>query len=789
MDAARPSGAGNDQQARAGWPPPPAGLRPMLAVPVTELPQDEGWSFEPKWDGYRGIGTLTAGQVRIASRRGLDMAAWFAELPPRLGAWPPPGGGRRGAGRPGRGRPARLHRPVRSSASTGCERRLERLAVLFVLLEGVADQPRHRRPQPHEDGAPLGVAPLFPVDGLGADPQRQAQHHRPQRRDLQVHAPQSQRVQPLASSLPSPRRRGTGVLAPPLLLCSHPTGALTRVRLAVAGSATGRPDENSRGSGGLARQVGALGRWPVGMGLASWRYLWRTSPLRRTDQQATAQDLGPAAARRPGRPARAAHPRRRRAAVSPPLRRAHRGLVGGARAAGRHLARNPNRAAPVEVAFCRATRGRCRSATSTRCACPGPWDGPVRVVDRSPTSFRLATLRGHLQAGQIEFRAGRQGIALRLEVGSWARSGDRLSALLYDRVGLVKEVQLHAWTHCRERIGRLAGGRIRGGIRVDARRVGERPGGEAKPLGTPAAGPWTGCTARAGTSTRRGVAGSPLRTAGASTTTASRCRPGRPAGRCATAAGRPPAGCWATTRLPTRRSSGRSTTPTVRWNGATCCWRPLFGCAVLLWLPGRRGLRPAAQRPGTAGAGLGLELPDRAGPPGAGAGGRRGVEVAGQRGGGVLRAADPTVARPADRRARRRPDENPATASAAAARRAVTTSWLPPSVKRGRWMWTAWASPFWWCGWHAARRAGLLRRWWRVRARRREHRPGSRGRHARPRRPAPSGHPWSSWRQSRYCRQASPGCPRPGGPRSAYDGRFGAAARRRRRPGRSAGQS
>jgi len=31
-------------------------------------------------DGYRGIATLGNGEVRIAILRGLDMAAWFAEL-------------------------------------------------------------------------------------------------------------------------------------------------------------------------------------------------------------------------------------------------------------------------------------------------------------------------------------------------------------------------------------------------------------------------------------------------------------------------------------------------------------------------------------------------------------------------------------------------------------------------------------------------------------------------------------------------------------------------------------
>ena len=36
---------------------------------------------------------------------------------------------------------------------------------------------------------------------------------------------------------------------------------------------------------------------------------------------------------------------------------------------------------------------------------PGPWDAPVRVVERTATSFRFATLRGHIEAGEIEFRA------------------------------------------------------------------------------------------------------------------------------------------------------------------------------------------------------------------------------------------------------------------------------------------------------------------------------------------------------------------------------------------------
>ena len=44
---------------------------------------------------------------------------------------------------------------------------------------------------------------------------------------------------------------------------------------------------------GLARQIGAIGRWPLGMGLASWRYLWHPSALHRVDQPGTMDDISP----------------------------------------------------------------------------------------------------------------------------------------------------------------------------------------------------------------------------------------------------------------------------------------------------------------------------------------------------------------------------------------------------------------------------------------------------------------------------------------------------------------
>ena len=102
---------------------------------------------------------------------------------------------------------------------------------------------------------------------------------------------------------------------------------------------------------------------------------------------------------------------------------------------------------------------------------PGPWDGPVRVVDLTPTSFRLVTLEGHLEAGQIEFRASPAHRALDFVIESWARSGDGLSDLLYTHLRMSKEVQLHMWTSVLERVVKLARGEMAGGIVITTRTI------------------------------------------------------------------------------------------------------------------------------------------------------------------------------------------------------------------------------------------------------------------------------------------------------------------------------
>lgn len=102
---------------------------------------------------------------------------------------------------------------------------------------------------------------------------------------------------------------------------------------------------------------------------------------------------------------------------------------------------------------------------------PGPWDGPVRVVATAATSFRLATLPGHLEAGQIEFRVSSDYRSLRFEIESWARSGDRLSDALYARLRISKEVQLHMWSSVLRGIVGLTEGAMEGGIVIVTRTV------------------------------------------------------------------------------------------------------------------------------------------------------------------------------------------------------------------------------------------------------------------------------------------------------------------------------
>jgi ATP-dependent DNA ligase len=61
----------------------------MEAELVRELPQGEGWQYEPKWDGFRGVLENDGGELALWSRNGRPLLRYFPELRP-LGDLLPP---------------------------------------------------------------------------------------------------------------------------------------------------------------------------------------------------------------------------------------------------------------------------------------------------------------------------------------------------------------------------------------------------------------------------------------------------------------------------------------------------------------------------------------------------------------------------------------------------------------------------------------------------------------------------------------------------------------------------
>jgi hypothetical protein len=135
---------------------------------------------------------------------------------------------------------------------------------------------------------------------------------------------------------------------------------------------------------------------------------------------------------------------------------------------------DPNRTAPTRFArfqLTQGTRGSLGVGDEFVVRMPGPWDGPVRVIDVRRRSFRLATLAGHLEAGQIEFRTRPERELLVFEIESWARSSTPLVNLLYHRLRMAKEVQAHMWISFLERVVDLSGGRMTRGVEIETERI------------------------------------------------------------------------------------------------------------------------------------------------------------------------------------------------------------------------------------------------------------------------------------------------------------------------------
>jgi len=224
-----------------------------------------------------------------------------------------------------------------------------------------------------------------------------------------------------------------------------------------------------------SRRWSTAARWPLGVALAAWRYLWSTTPVHRWEMSGgwpadappplpAGTDLSELQAFEDG--------------VGPLMHRIYRTRIVGSTLTPEQLmgrmSENLDGVAPSEFATFQKVEGEKGDFSKGNryvVRMPGPWDGPVRVVAADVTSFRLATLPGHLEAGQIEFRVRSDYRSLWFEIESWARSGDRLSDLMYSRLRISKEVQLHMWSSVLRQVVGLTAGEMEGGIVITTRVV------------------------------------------------------------------------------------------------------------------------------------------------------------------------------------------------------------------------------------------------------------------------------------------------------------------------------
>ncbi len=229
---------------------------------------------------------------------------------------------------------------------------------------------------------------------------------------------------------------------------------------------------------GPGQHIATVATAPIGLALTSWSYVWRVTPIHRREAEGSLDADAP-----PPLPSGVSHDdvQTPEHGSGPLFRRTYTGVIRSAeldaRALIEKLANDPNRVTPLALARFKKTHGepwKMRVGDEFQIRMPAPWDGPVRTIETTPESFRFATLEGHLEAGQIEWRASDRDGDVVFEVESRSRAGDPFSAFLHDHLPMAKEVQLHMWTSVVEHVAKVSGGRLTGGVSVETRRVDPR---------------------------------------------------------------------------------------------------------------------------------------------------------------------------------------------------------------------------------------------------------------------------------------------------------------------------
>ncbi|GAA2882753.1 DUF1990 domain-containing protein [Streptomyces mexicanus] len=221
------------------------------------------------------------------------------------------------------------------------------------------------------------------------------------------------------------------------------------------------------------RAAAVLTRWLLGTALVTWRYLWETTPLHRGGEcRGDETDLPPQL------PHEAVDSRVQLAqdGCGPLFHRLFRVRIADADVDPSRLIEwvccDFKRFVPSEVVDIRIGELREHGldvADELVVEMPGPWNGPVKVVHRDAERLHLVTLRGHMEAGQVQFRARQDDGLLVFEIELWACPGTRLVHLLYSHLRVAKEIQLNMWVRFCLAAAAMSGGRPVDGVHISTR--------------------------------------------------------------------------------------------------------------------------------------------------------------------------------------------------------------------------------------------------------------------------------------------------------------------------------
>lgn len=108
----------------------------------------------------------------------------------------------------------------------------------------------------------------------------------------------------------------------------------------------------------------------------------------------------------------------------------------------------------------------------------GPWNGPVRVINVTPTAFSFVTLRDHFEAGEITFSVREhpeKADVLRFRIQSWARSSNRLTDFFYRVLGISRFAQTTMWASFCAEVVSISGGEMLDSIQVMTHQMDAHP--------------------------------------------------------------------------------------------------------------------------------------------------------------------------------------------------------------------------------------------------------------------------------------------------------------------------